>query len=111
MSDKLLVVETTVDDLVIAEKIAKQLLEVKLVACAQISSPISSFYVWDSKTCIEKEWRIVCKTTIELKNELEEKIKDIHPYDVAEIVYSVKECSAEYFSWVQSSCKKKVKNV
>ncbi len=106
MSNRLLVVETTVDDLVIAEEIAEKLLEAKLVACAQISSPIRSFYVWDNKTCVEKEVRIVCKTTIRLKNVLEEKLKEIHPYDIAEIIYSEKECSSEFFNWVKKSCEK-----
>lgn len=106
MNNKLLIVETTINDPVIAEEIAEKLLKIKLVACVQISSTIKSFYVWDSKACVEKELRIACKTTVDLKDELEEKLKQIHPYEVAEIIYSEKECSSDYFKWVKSSCKK-----
>jgi len=104
MSNKIIVIETTIDDKKQAEKISRVLVEEKLVACAQISSPIESVYTWQQKVCTEQEFRVVFKTLKELQTKVEARIKELHPYEVAEIVFFEKESSAEYFEWLKEEC-------
>ncbi len=69
-----------------AQKIAKEVVEKRLAACAQIMGPIESTYWWEDKIERAKEWLCIMKTRNDLFEELEAAIKKIHPYDVPEIL-------------------------
>lgn len=77
---------TTVDSEEIAKKIAKATLEKKLAGCVQIVGPIASSYWWKNKIEDAKEWLCIIKSKKSLYYELEEAIKEIHPYEVPEII-------------------------
>lgn len=86
MSDAHMVLLITLPDLELARDLARKLVEYKLVACAQIDSPITSIYSWDNKIEEDREYRIVLKTKAALFDSIEKLILDIHPYDVPQIV-------------------------
>ena len=56
------VVLTTVGSRIQTERIAKELLNSRLVACVQITGPIRSSYWWKDKIESSQEWYCIIKT-------------------------------------------------
>jgi periplasmic divalent cation tolerance protein len=79
-------VYTTLESKEDAKKISKGVVEKRLAACAQIMGPIESTYWWEGKIEASIEWLCVMKSRSELYEALEKTIKEIHPYDVPEIL-------------------------
>lgn len=85
-----------------ALKIAESLVEMRLVACAQVLGPIASTYIWQDKREISREWLCLFKTKEELFPIIEEKIKRLHSYTVPEIVsLPITEGSKDYLAWIE----------
>src|SRR5450755_454782 len=79
-------VQTTIDSKEAAQKIADTLVSKHLAACVQISGPIFSTYWWQGNIEQAQEWRCTAKTRKELYSKIEEAIKEVHSYDVPEIL-------------------------
>jgi periplasmic divalent cation tolerance protein len=95
-----LIVHTTVGSAGDARRIARDLVERRLAACAQVE-PIESFYVWDGALQHESEQRIAFKTTAAAWPALRRALLRVHPYELPEIV--ALECAgahAPYARWV-----------
>lgn len=69
-----------------AGRIAKHLVERKLAACVNIVPGIRSVYAWQGEICDDQEFLLITKTTRARFEELAEAIREIHSYDVPEIV-------------------------
>ncbi len=94
---------TTVDSKTKAKEIASSLVEKRLAACVQIL-PIESIYRWKGKIETAKEFQLIIKG----KNfkALEKAIKEIHPYEVPEIIQiPIKRASKSYLSWLKKETK------
>ena len=84
-----------------AEKLAKVLSAKKLSACTQIIGPITSVYFWKGKTEQAKEWLCLIKTSQKNYQKLEKAIKEIHPYELPEIIATpIIDGSREYLGWM-----------
>jgi periplasmic divalent cation tolerance protein len=79
-------VQFTIDDRAAGEAIATELLQGRLVACAQTIGPITSRYWWHGSINDAQEWLFLCKTTPDRVDDLIERIRGLHPYEVPEIV-------------------------
>ena len=91
---------TTVDDKKEAEKIAEHVIEQKLAACVQIST-CQSIYRWQGKVEKADEYVCVIKSSKKLYPELVKAIKQIHPYEVPEILATqVVHGNEEYLQWL-----------
>lgn len=98
---KFIQVVTTVSSRRDAEKISKTLIGGKLAACAQISCPVKSIYRWKGKIETAKEWVCVIKTKKALYKKVEKLIKEIHPYEIPEIIVTpIVEGSKDYLEWL-----------
>ena len=84
-----------------AQKIADQLLQKKLVACANIF-PIKSMYWWNETIENENEYVSIVKTIPENWGILQKEITAIHPYEVPCIMKIVAEANEEYEKWIYS---------
>ena len=83
-----------------ADKVIKAVIECKLAACAQ-TIDIASHYVWKEKVCHEQEILVLFKTSWGLYNKLEAKIKELHSYEVPEIIaIDIKDGLKGYFDWI-----------
>ncbi|AXX86043.1 divalent-cation tolerance protein CutA [Malaciobacter marinus] len=101
---KPILVQTTTNSIKEAKKISKILLEKKLVACVQVSK-IDSFYVWKDDFCEDEEFLISIKTKKENFEKIERKIKELHSYDVPEIIsFKIDNLSKEYKKFICQSC-------
>jgi len=74
-------VYTTVPDEKSGEKIAKHLLNNKLIACANLTPASKSFYVWEGNLKNETEHLLFLKTTPDKMKTVEEEISKVHPYE------------------------------
>ncbi len=69
-----------------AIKIARHVVENKLAACTNIVPGIRSIYRWKGEICDDKELLCMIKTKKSLFPKLRDAIKQIHSYEVAEII-------------------------
>ena len=105
MSDTILVY-TTFEEKEEALRIGRILLEKRLVACAQIDSPVDSLYWWNGVIEQTKEFRLLMKSQLSFWKELEQEIKKQHSYDIPEIVaLPVSAISDDYAKWLQETLK------
>ena len=84
-----------------SEDLVTTLLKEKLVACANIVNDVCSKYWWDGKIETSKESLLIMKTNDKLVESLIEKIKELHSYDVPEIiVIDIVQGNSDYFNWI-----------
>ena len=99
MKNVILTVRFTVTDKNIAAEISRKLIEERLIACANIST-VDSLYIWEGKLQEEPEAEVICKTTIPLHSRVEERITQLHPYDLPGILVYPVEANEAYANWV-----------
>ena len=98
----LLVVLCTFPDRETAQRIATALVDQRLAACVNLVPGVQSIYRWQGKVESAEEVLAVMKTTVEVYPQLEAKLKELHPYDVPEIVaLPVERVQEGYAKWVE----------
>ena len=98
---KMILVTTTFSKKEDALELAKKLLQKRLIACAQLSSPVESLYWWKDTIEQEVEYKLSVKSTESLWDRLKDEINNTHPYDVPEIVATpVVLVNDEYEKWL-----------
>ena len=96
----------TINDRVKAKEIAETLLNKKLAACVQISGPATSLYRWEGRIVEDEEWLLIAKSDKKHYSELEREIKQIHVYEVPEILaVPVEMGNDDYLSWLSRELK------
>ncbi len=99
--NKIIHVTTTFDSKNEALDLAKQLLEKRLIACAQLSSPVESLYWWKGVIEPDTEYKLLVKSVESLWDSLKKEIEALHPYDVPEILSTpVLDVNDEYKKWL-----------
>ncbi|MBL4889762.1 MAG: divalent-cation tolerance protein CutA [Candidatus Lindowbacteria bacterium] len=100
-NDSISVILSTVPDRKTGEKIATTLVEGRFAACVNILPNITSIYRWKDKIEHEEELLLIIKSADERIPALIEKIQEIHPYEVPEIIeIEVKRGGNSYLNWV-----------
>ena len=103
MTDKVLVL-TTAGSEQEARKIATELVERRLAACANILPRIQSLYRWEGKVESAEEFLLIIKSTKARSADVQAAIRELHSYDLPEcIVLSIEDGSAEYLKWIEES--------
>jgi len=86
-----------------ADKIVRQLLNQRLIACANTLSPVKSQYWWKNKVEEANEFLVVMKTQKKLFNKLAETIRQLHSYEVPEILaLPIIKGAEPYLKWLDS---------
>lgn len=99
----MLIVLTTTPDKTEAETLAKNIIEAKLAACVQISSPVVSYYVWENALQIDSEYQLFIKTLSEKFEELKNFIQANHSYETPEIIaIQADKVSENYLNWAKN---------
>ena len=84
-----------------AEKISQTLLKEKLIACANIINPVTSFFHWSGKVDKCEECLVLMKSRLDLFAELCERVKGLHSYEVPEVLaLPIVEGSTAYLGWM-----------
>lgn len=96
----IVLIQTTCSNKDEAKNIAKVLIEEKLAACVQLSE-IESFYSWNNEFCNENETLVNIKTIKENFEKVKSKIKELHSYDLPEIIQlNITNASEEYLKFI-----------
>lgn len=102
MSDYIQVVTTT-DKEADAQRIARSLVETRLAACVQVFGPVLSTYRWQGAIETNREWQCWAKTRRDLFERIEQAIRQIHPYEVPEILaVPILAGSESYLAWLDA---------
>jgi periplasmic divalent cation tolerance protein len=92
---------TTLDDHDAAVALAQQVVTARLVACAQVSGPVTSVYRWRGDVERATEWHCVMKTTGAGYEALAAWIAQHHPYDTPELIATPIIAGApDYLDWI-----------
>ena len=95
------IVFCTIDSTDAARKLARRLVEERLAACVNIIGNVTSVYKWEGRIEEDAELLLVIKTRDGRLRELMDRIGELHPYDVPEILcWPVQEGSRPYLDWV-----------
>ena len=91
-----------------ARRIAKRLLDEKLIACANIVNGVESIFRWKGNIDKASESLIIMKTVKNNLKNIEKTVKMLHSYEVPEIVALPLEWgSSDYLKWLSKSVKQK----
>ncbi len=97
-------VVTTTGSQADAERIGRALVERRLAACVQIDGPINSIYRWQEAIESGQEWRLTIKSLSSIFPRLEAAIRELHPYQTAEILATeVVAVSEAYRQWLEAA--------
>src|SRR5690606_8194408 len=89
-----------------AARIARTLVEERLVACANILPPVRSFYWWEGELQDDREVVFVAKTTAGLVPRDIQRVKELHSYQVPAILaLPILEGNAVFLQWVRQECR------
>lgn len=96
------VVFVTAPEAKVGSEIARALVESRLAACVNLVPGVSSLYRWEGEVQEDSEVLLVIKTQQSRCAELAERIEQLHPYDVPEVLaLPVNGGSESYLSWLQ----------
>ncbi len=81
--------------------IGRTLVEERLAACVNLIAPVRSIYRWRDAIEDERETLMLIKTRAALVRTLERRIKELHTYEVPEIIaLKLDSGSAPYLKWL-----------
>lgn len=87
-----------------AQRIANVLLTQKKVACASILPRVQSFFWWKGKIDSASEVLLVVKTELRLLEATVKSVKELHSYEVPEIIaMPIIGGNEEYLKWIKES--------
>lgn len=98
------VVLVTAPDAGVAERLVRGLVEEGVVACGNILSGVTSIYRWQGEVERAGEALVVFKTTSAGAARLVERVPELHPYDVPEVlVLKVEAGHGPYLKWISEN--------
>ncbi len=93
---------TTVPDRETALSMGRTAVGRSLAACSQVSGPVTSIYVWKGETHEEGEWVLRLKTLPGLAGSLRDLVRELHPYEVPEILVTESSAEDDYSGWIRT---------
>jgi periplasmic divalent cation tolerance protein len=100
-SGEVLLVLSTVPDLEVGERLVRQLVEERLIACGNLAPGLLSIFRWEGALCREAEVLVIMKTTRARHEELFRRISELHPYEVPEVLALPVQAGLQaYCAWV-----------
>ncbi len=82
-------------------RLGRLLVEERLAACVNVFAGVRSIYRWKGELCEEGEVLLWVKTRTELLPKLQERVRQLHPYEVPEVIaMDISHGLPEYLSWV-----------
>jgi periplasmic divalent cation tolerance protein len=96
-------VTTTLPDRAAAESLAETLIAERLAACAQVLGPVSSTFRWEGRIEQAEEWYCNLKTTDQRLPAVQQRIRELHPYDVPELIaFPISGGDPTYLDWIRT---------
>jgi periplasmic divalent cation tolerance protein len=93
---------TNLPDSESAFNLARDLVKLRLAACANVLAPATSFYRWEGRDEQATEFPVLIKSTPERYPDVERAIRERHPYSLPEIIaWPIVHGLPEYLAWVE----------
>lgn len=93
---------STAPDDEVAERVARALVERRLVACVNLVPRVRSIYRWQGAIHDDAEVLMVMKTTAALAPSVADALAELHPYECPELLeVGVEGGLAPYLAWVE----------
>ena len=106
MKNNYIIILVTAKDKTEAEAISQALLKERLIACANILSPVSSVFWWQGKIDGAQECLIIMKSRLDLFRQVAERVRCLHSYEVPEVLaVPIVEGSEAYLGWMDEVLK------
>jgi periplasmic divalent cation tolerance protein len=87
-----------------ADRLAAVLVNERLAACAQVQCPVSSTYRWQGAVEHATECYCYLKTTTARLPALEARIRELHPYEVPEVIaLPIIGGNVDYLRWIEEA--------
>jgi periplasmic divalent cation tolerance protein len=104
MDQEYVIVLTTVGADVNSGAIAAALVDDRLAACVNVLPEMDSYFRWRGAVEQAQERQLLIKTTVARLPALEERLKEVHPYELPELlVLTVRQASEAYGRWITDS--------
>ena len=101
MSPSPLIILCTCPDPATAERIAETVVGERLAACVNIVPGLTSLYHWEGQIQRDAELLLLIKTRQAVYPLLEARIRELHPYQVPEIIaLPIQAGLAAYLNWI-----------
>jgi periplasmic divalent cation tolerance protein len=98
------IILTTCPTLALAQTIANTLVCEQLAACVNILPKMSSVYQWQGDIITDHEIQLLIKTKKDKFQQVAEKIKALHSYEVPEIIaLNIQQGDNRYLTWIDES--------
>ena len=92
-----------------AQSIAEELIDSSLAACVNIIPNIRSIYMWKGKRESSPEFLLIIKTNQDCFKSIAEKIKQLHSYDLPEIIsIQIADGDESYLKWIDNAVSSKI---
>ncbi len=86
-----------------ASRLAEAVVGERLAACVNIVGGVRSIYRWQGEICDDEETLLVIKTRRDKFAAIEQRITDLHSYDVPEVIaLPIEQGAASYLDWLVS---------
>ena len=87
-----------------AELIAQAVVGERLAACVNVLPGVRSCYVWEGAVRFDDEFLLLMKTTRDRYRDLQNRVRELHSYQVPEIVgVPIEAGLEEYLQWIDQS--------
>lgn len=107
--EQVLIVITNLADIAGARQLGRTLVERRLAACVNILPAVESVYRWRDAIEEAAEVTIVIKTTAARYADLEEAIRELHPYELPELIaVPVTAGLPAYLDWIVQQTRKEI---
>jgi len=94
---------TTCPDITVSRAIARVIVEENLAACVNILPQAESIYRWQGKIESANEYILIIKSQISAFEALQQRICDLHPYELPEIItVPISGGSKTYLQWLSN---------
>ena len=87
-----------------ATAIARQLVDEQIAACVNVIPGVQSIYRWQGSICVDEEALLIIKSAPYLVERLQQRVLELHPYEVPEfVVLEPSHVADTYAEWLGTS--------
>lgn len=94
---------TTIGATADVEPLARALVDERLAACVNVLPPMQSFFRWEGAVQRDDERQLVIKTSAARLEELQARLRALHPYELPEMLVLSARGSDDYLAWIRES--------
>jgi periplasmic divalent cation tolerance protein len=102
MTSQVILALSTCPDEASARRLAETLVTESLAACVNRVANVRSSYIWDGRLQDDGEILLIIKTTADRLAALQQRLGELHPYDLPELVVTnVTGGNEQYLEWIR----------